>query len=59
MIRVEGYAPIESYAAIGDGRTVALVCIGDRCPIPLLPGVVVRHVGGERDWRALAGLDLG
>lgn len=50
-------------AALGrlraDGRAVALVCIGGDA-VPLVPaGVVVRHVGDERDWRALPGLDLG
>ena len=43
-VRVEGYAPIASYAAIGDGRTVALVASDgavDWLPVPAFDGEVV------------------
>ena len=39
-----------------DGRAPALICIGDACSAPALPGITVRRVGGEKEWRALPAL---
>lgn len=41
------------------GRAVTLIGVGDENRPPLVPGVAVRHVGGERAWRDLPALDLG
>lgn len=40
------------------GRGVAIMYVGDRNPPRPIPGITSFHVGNERDWRYLPGLDF-
>lgn len=45
-------------AARGQGRSLALILVGDHMPHLELPGVAVRHVRGEEAWRAVRGITV-